>query len=100
MVVRDISNTTNYNTEYIDYRLMAMRFEIRDYRGAVSFVAAYDPTEVAINERKHTVCGKLDSLVRGTPVGDCVYILIHATAPTRERIDGDNKRVMAQRGHD
>ena len=45
------SNST-YTTEYVDERLMAMRFEISGQRGPVNFVSAYEPTEVTNDETK------------------------------------------------
>ena len=40
------SNSTD-TTEYVDERLMAMRFEISCQFGAVNFVSACAPTEVS-----------------------------------------------------
>jgi len=46
---------------------MAMRFEMADHRGAVNFVAAYAPTDVATTDSKNAFWAKLDSLVRDIP---------------------------------
>ena len=45
-----ICSNSTYTTEYVDERLMAMRFEISGQSGAVNFVSAYAPTEVSKDE--------------------------------------------------
>lgn len=52
-VKESMCRNSAYTTEYIDERLMAMRFEITGNRGVVNFVAAYAPTEVATADSKH-----------------------------------------------
>ena len=42
-----ICSNSTYTTEYVDERLMAMRFEILDQSGAVNFISAYAPTKSA-----------------------------------------------------
>ena len=80
-----LCKASRYTTEYIDERLMALKFEMVDHRGAVSFVAAYAPTDVAAADNKRTLCGKLDDLVRRIPAKECALALIDANAQTGER---------------
>ena len=67
-----LCKTSTFTTNYVDERLMAMRFEMTGHRGAVNFVAAYAPTEVAAADSKTEFWGKLDSLVRRIPSKECV----------------------------
>ena len=53
-VKESICSTCIYTTEYVDERLMAMRFEISGQSGAVNFVSAYAPTEVIKDETKQS----------------------------------------------
>ena len=99
-VKESMCRNSAYTTEYIDERLMAMRFEITGNRGAVNFVAAYAPTEVATADSKHRFWEKLDSLVRGIPAKECVYVLMDANARTGERVDGEDERIMGEHGRD
>ena len=93
-----LCKASRYTTEYVDERLTAMRFEMAGHRGAVDFVAAYAPTEVAAADNKRTFWGKLDDLVRRIPARECVFVLIDANAPTGERIDGKDKGTWANTG--
>ena len=61
-----------YTTEYVDERPMAMRFEVTGHRGAVNFVAAYGPTDVATAGSKQLFWDKLHSLVRRVPAKECL----------------------------
>ena len=53
-----LCKASRYTTEYIDERLMAMRFEIAGYHGAVNFVAAYASTDVAAADNKRMFWGQ------------------------------------------
>ena len=52
---------------YVDERLTTMRFEMADHCGAVDFVAADAPTDVAAASGKRMLSSKLDNLVRRIP---------------------------------
>ena len=80
-----LSKASRYTTEYVDERLISMRFEMAGHRGAVNFVAAYAPTDVAAADNKRTFWGKLDDLVRRIPANECVFVFIDATTPRREK---------------
>ena len=84
-IKESICNNATYTTEYIDERLMAMRFEISGQRQAVNFVATYAPTEVATDETKQAFWSSLHDLVQRIPSKECVYVLIDANARTGQR---------------
>ena len=99
IAVRDfLCKNSTFTTEFVDERLMAMRFEMNGHRGAVNFVAAYAPTEGAADGSKRAFWGKLDSLVRGIPTKECVYVLMDANARTGPRMEGEDERVMGEEG--
>ena len=83
---------SRYTTEYVDERLMAMRFEMAGHRGAVNFVAAYAPTDVAAADNKRMFVGELDNLARRIPAKECIFVLIDANTQRGERIDGEERR--------
>ena len=85
-----------YTTQYIDERLMAMRFEMKGRRGAVNFVAAYAPTDVATADSKRSFWLKLESLVRSIPARECVYVLMDANARTGRPDAGRGRRGHGQ----
>ena len=85
-IKESICNNATYTTEYIDERLMAMRFEISGQRQAVNFVATYAPTEVATDETKQAFWSSLHDLVQQIPSKECVYVLIDANARTGQRL--------------
>ena len=85
-----IRSNSTYTTEYVDERLMAMRFEIPGQSGAVNFVSAYAPTEVSKHEAKQAFWDRLDSLVQQIPAKECVYALMDANARTGRRIEGES----------
>ena len=76
------SNSAYYTTEYVDERLMAIRFEISGQSGAINFGPAYVPTEVSKGETKQAFWDRLDSLVQRIPPNECVYVLMDANAQT------------------
>ena len=74
IAVKDsLCKNSTYSTEYVNERPMAMRFEMAGHRGAVNFVAAYAPTDVAAADVKRSFWAELDSLVRSIPARECVY---------------------------
>ncbi|CAB1110223.1 unnamed protein product [Ectocarpus sp. CCAP 1310/34] len=79
---------------------MTMRFEMTGHRGAVNFVAAYAPTEVAGDDIKPEFWGKLGSLVRRISSKECMYILMDANARMRERMEKEDDGVMRMHGCD
>ena len=85
-----ICSNSTYTTEYVDERLMAMRFEISGQSGAVNFISAYAPTEVSKDETKQAFWDKLDSLVQRIPAKECLYVLMDANARTGRRIEGES----------
>ena len=85
-----ICSNSTYTTEYVDERLMAMRFEISGQSGAVNFVSAYAPTEVSKDETKQAFWDRLDSLVQRIPAKGCLYVLMGANARTGRRIEGES----------
>ena len=89
-VKESICSNSTYTTEYVDERLMAMRFEISGQSGAVNFVSAYAPTEVSKDETKQTFWDRLDSLVQWIPAKECVYVLMDANARTGRRNEGES----------
>ena len=89
-VKESICSNSTYTTEYVDERLMAMRFEISGQNGAVNFVSAYAPTEVSKDATKKAFWDRLDSLVQRIPAKGCVYVLMDANARTGRRIEGEN----------
>ena len=84
-----ICSNSAYTTEYVDKRLMAMRFEISGQSGAVNFVSAYAPTEVSKDETKQAFWDRLDNLVQRIPAKECLYVLMDANARTGRR-EGEN----------
>lgn len=68
------------------------------HRGEVNFVAAYAPTDVDAADKKGTFWDKLDSLVRGIPAEECVYVLMDANAQTGAGIDGEDEGTMGKYG--
>ena len=82
-----ICSNSTYTTEYIDERLMAMRFEISGQSVAVNFVSAYALTEVSKDETKQAFWDRLDSLVQRIPAKECVLVLMDANARTGRRIE-------------
>ena len=94
-----LCKTAKHTTEYVDERLMAMIFEyMTGHHGAVNFVAAYAPTEVATTGEKSKFWDKLNSFVRGIPAKACVYVLMDANAQTGDRIDGEDEGTMGEHG--
>ena len=89
-VKESICSNSTYTTEYVDERLMAMRFEISGQSGAVNFVSAYAPTEVSKDETKQAFWDRLDSLVQRIPAKECLYVLMDANARTGRRIEGES----------
>ena len=75
-VKESICSNSAYTTEYVDKRLMAMRFETSGQSGAVNFISAYAPTEVSKDETKQAFWDRLDSLVQRIPAKECLYVLI------------------------
>eukprot|EP00752_Nemacystus_decipiens_P003356 g3103.t1 len=90
--------TSRYTTEYVDERLMAMRFEMTGHREAVNFVAAYSPTDVADASSKQLFWDKLDSLVRRIPAKECIFVLMDANAQTGSKIAGEDEGTMGEFG--
>lgn len=99
-VKESLCKTSTFTTEFIDERLMAMRFLLAGHRGAVNFVAAYAPTEPSTVDSKRVFWGKLDSLVRRIPSKEYVCILMDANARTGDRLDGGDGRVIGMYGRD
>ena len=89
-VKEPICSNSTYTTEYVDERLMVVRFEISGQSGAVNFVSAYAPTEVSKDETKQAFWDRLDSLVQRIPAKECVYVLMDANARTGRRIEGES----------
>ena len=89
-VKESICSNSTYTTEYVDERLMAMRFEISGQSGAVNFVSAYAPTEVSKDETKQAFWDKLDSLVQRIPAKECTYVLMDGNVRTGRRIEGES----------
>ena len=89
-VKESICSNSTYTTEYVDERLMAMRFEISGQSGAVNFVSAYAPTEVSKDETKQAFWDRLDSLVQRIPAKERVYVLMDENARTGRRIEGES----------
>ena len=89
-VKESICSNSTYTTEYVDERLMAMRFEISGQSGAVNFISAYAPTEVSKDETKQAFWDRLDSLVQRIPAKECLYVLMDANARTGRRIEGES----------
>ena len=89
-VKESICSNSTYTTEYVDERLMAMRFEISGQSGAVNFISAYAPTEVSKDETKQAFWDRLGSLVQRIPAKECVYVLMDANARTGRRIEGES----------
>ena len=87
---QSICSNSTYTTEYVDERLMTMRFEISGQSGAVNFVSAYAPTEVSKDETKQAFWDRLDSVVQRIPTKECVYVLMDANARTGRRIEGES----------
>ena len=87
-----------YTTEYVDERPMAMRFEVTGHRGAVNFVAAYAPTDVAAAGSKQLFWDKLDSLVRRVPAKECLFVLMDANAQTGAKIAWVDEGTMGEFG--
>ena len=85
-----ICSNSTYTTEYVDERLMAMRFESSGQSGAVNFISAYAPTEVSKDETKQAFWDRLDSLVQRIPAKECLYVLMDANAQTGRRIEGES----------
>ena len=85
-----ICSNSTYTTEYVDERLMAMRFEISGQSGAVSFISAYAPTEVTKDETKQAFWDRFDSLVQRIPAKECLYVLMDANARTGRKIEGES----------
>ena len=85
-----ICSNSTYTTEYVDERLMAMRFEISGQSGAVNFISAYAPTKVTKDETKQAFWDRLDSLVQRIPAKECSYVLMDANARTGRRIEGES----------
>eukprot|EP00752_Nemacystus_decipiens_P018514 g16599.t1 len=94
-----LCTASKYSTEYVDEHLMAMKFEMAGHRGAVNFVAAYAPTDVADADTKSMFWDKPDSLVRNIPARETVFVLMDANAQTRERIEGEDMGTMGEYGH-
>ena len=99
-VKESLCKTSTFTTEFIDERLMAMRFLLAGHRGAVNFVAAYAPTEPSTVDSKRVFWGKLDSLVRRIPSKEYVCIQMDANARTGDRLDGGDGRVIGMYGRD
>ena len=91
-VKESVCSNSTYTTEYVEERLMAMRFEISSQSGAVNFVSAYAPTEVSKDESRRAFWDRLDSLVQRIPAKECVYVLMDANAQTGRRIEGESLR--------
>ena len=89
-VKESICSNSPYTTEYVDERLMAMRFEISGQSGAVNFVSAYAPNKVSKDETKQAFWDRLDSLVQRIPGKECMYVLMDANARTGRRIEGES----------
>ena len=89
-VKESICSNSTYTTEYVDERLMAMRFETSGQSGAVNFISAYAPTEVSKDETKQAFWDRLDSLVQRIPAKECLYVLMAANARTGRRIEGES----------
>ena len=89
-VKESICSDFTYTTEYVDERLMFMRFEIMGQSGAVNFVSAYAPTEVSKDEIKQAFWDRLDSLVQRIPAKECLYVLMDANARTERRIKAES----------
>ena len=89
-VKESICSNSTYTTEYVDERLMAMRFEISGQSGAVNFISAHAPTEVNKDETKQAFGDRLDSLVQWIPAKECLYVLMDANARTGRRIEGES----------
>ena len=89
-VKESICSNSTYTTEYVDERLMAMRFEMSGQSGAVNFISAYAPTEVSKDESKQAFWDRLDSLVQRIPAKECLYVMMDANARTGRRIEGES----------
>ena len=97
-VKESICSNSTYTTEYVDERLMAMRFEISGQSGAINFISAYAPTEVTEDETKQAFWDRLDSLVQRIPAKECLYVLMDANARTGRRIEGESLQDEGIRG--
>eukprot|EP00903_Cladosiphon_okamuranus_P016679 g15379.t2 len=97
-VEKALCKASRYTTEYVDERLMAMRCEMTGHRGAVNFVAAYSPKEVADASNKQLFWDKLDSLVGRIPAKEGLFVLMDANAQTGSKIAGEDEGTMGEFG--
>lgn len=102
-VKESICRKSVYTHEFIDERLMSMRFELAGKYEAVNFVVAYAPTECTKDtELKRVFWQKLEELVGQIPTRECLFVLMDANARTGQRLgcDDNENRVLGAYGRD
>jgi len=105
LAVKDsICRTSKFTQQFIDERLMSMRFELDGRCDAVNFVVAYAPTDCTKDSKqKGMFWRKLEDLVEQIPAKECLFVLIDANGRTGGRIEGcgdDECRVLGAYGRD
>ena len=88
-VKESICQTSKFTREYVNERLMPMRFEMSGEHQAVNFVVGYAPTEPSDSEKKRAFWHRLDSLVQRIPKKECLFVLMDANACTGEQIESE-----------
>lgn len=74
---------SQYSSDFVDERLMSMRFKMSGVYDAVNFVVAYAPTEASKDsESKQIFWQKLHDLVERIPVKEGLFVLMDANART------------------
>ena len=95
---------SEYSSDFVDERLMSMRFEMNGTYDAVNFVVAYAPTEASKDsELKRIFWQKLHDLVERIPTKECLLVLMDANARTGRRVEGDggdSGKVLGAYGRD
>ena len=105
LAVREsICRRSEYSSNFVDERLMSMRFKTTGIYDAVNFIVAYAPTEVSNNaELKRDFWQKLNDLVQRIPRKECLFVLMDANARTGKRVEGggeDSGKVLGAYGRD
>ena len=103
-VKEEICRRSAYTHDFIDERLMSMRFETTDECAAINFVAAYAPTEASkAVEPKRVFWETLGDLVDRVLRKEYLFVLMDANARTgmREGGGGDSgNKVLGAYGRD
>jgi len=103
-VKEEICRRSAYTHDFIDERLMSMRFETTDECAAINFVVAYAPTEASkAVEPKRVFWETLGDLVDRVPRKEYLFVLMDANARTgmREGGGGDSgNKVLGAYGRD